>query len=108
MATPRPARIQALELHLDVARRVEGELARLERGARAIAAWRELDDDRFVALDERVDEQLVRPRLEVEVLEQSTLSVIAIGVKYVDTSGWSTTIRSTQPVPWAATLRPRR
>ena len=33
--------------------------------------------------------------------------VIAIGVKYVETSGWSTTMRSTQPVPCETSSRPR-
>jgi hypothetical protein len=35
------------------------------------------------------------------------LSVIEIGVKYVEVSGSSETIRSTQPVPWAMRSRPR-
>jgi hypothetical protein len=74
-------RIEALELHLDVPGRVEGELPGLERRRGAVAARRELDDDGLVALDERVDEQLVRAGLEVEVSKLSTLRVIAIGVK---------------------------
>ena len=70
VATPRRARCRPWKLHLDVARRIERELARLERRRRAVAAGRELDDDRLVALDQRVDQELVGAGREVEVLER--------------------------------------
>src|SRR4051794_33806645 len=63
--------LEALQLHLDETARVELELLRAadslairlggERGV--------FDDDALVALDQRVDEQLVRPGVELEMLE---------------------------------------
>src|SRR5438309_73101 len=62
-------RFEAEELHLDESRGVERELPRLERRGRAVAPGGELDDDGLVALDQGVDEELVGPGREVEVLE---------------------------------------
>src|SRR4029079_12333700 len=59
------------QLHLDVVAGLEFELSRGKR--RAILAGRpdrrELADHPFVARDERVDEELIGPRLEFEMLE---------------------------------------
>ena len=73
--SPRPRagrRGLELELHLDVAARIEFELARRERRAVDVARTdrRELDDDPLIALDQGVDEQLVGSRLELEMLER--------------------------------------
>src|SRR5204862_6338007 len=62
-------RFEAEELHLDESGGVERELPRFERRGRAVASRRELDDDGFVALDQDVDEKLVGPGREVEMLE---------------------------------------
>ena len=58
--------VEALQLHLDVATRLERELAWRERRAVRLAGsdGRELDDDPFVALDKGIDEELVRARLD--------------------------------------------
>ena len=105
------AGVEAEQLHLDVVAGVELELARCERRC-VVRAWpdrRELDDHSLVALDERVDQELVRPRLELEVLErvdvQRDRERREVGRDIVRSS---TTIRSTQPVPWATMSRPRR
>src|SRR5512143_587372 len=47
-----------------------GRTRTCRRRAGAVAARRELDDDRLVALHEGVDEELIRPGHEVEVLER--------------------------------------
>ena len=64
--------VEARELHLDVAARVERRAgaARTASRRRPRADRRELDDHPLVALDEGVDEQLVGPRLELEMLER--------------------------------------
>ena len=102
--------VEAEQLHLDVVGGVERELLRLERRdvLPARADGRELDDDPLVALDEGVDEQLVRPGLELEVLERVDVQGDRDRGEVGRDVGWSTTIRSTQPVPWATTSRPRR
>src|SRR2546426_3766676 len=63
--------IEPEQLHLDEPARVELELARSKRLLpRVRSDRRELEDDLLVALDERVHEQLVRPSLELEMLER--------------------------------------
>ena len=75
--------VEAEQLHLDVVARVELELARGERRCllRSRADRRELDDHALVALDERIDQQLVWPRLELQVLEQIDVQGDGEGVK---------------------------
>ena len=62
--------VEAEQLHLDEAAGVELELPRCERpvldGDRNRGL---LDDDPLVTLDERVDDQLIGPGLELEMLE---------------------------------------
>ena len=53
----------------------------------------------------RIDFVTIFPRMLDPFLAEG---VIARGVKYVEVSGASVTIRSTQPVPCATTSRPRR
>ena len=94
------ADLETEQLHLDVVRRVELELTRRERrgvlGPRADR--RELDDDPLVALDQRIDEQLVGAGLELEVLErvdvQGDRERREVGR---DVGRRRSTIRSTQP-----------
>ena len=63
--------VEAEQLHLDIVGCVEFQLTRREgRGVLAPGAdRRELDDDPLIALHERVDQQLVRAGLELEMLE---------------------------------------
>ena len=43
-----------------------------------------------------------------EAATRTDITQIASGVKYVEMSGWSDTMRSTQPAPWETSSRPRR
>src|SRR5579859_6650018 len=64
--------VETEELHLDELRDgLELELARREwRPTVVRRQGRELDDDPLVALDEGVDDELIRPGLELEMLER--------------------------------------
>src|SRR6266853_4595814 len=63
--------LQTRELHLDEAARVELELAGAANRHPVLRCQRRvLDDHPLVALDEAVDEELVRPRVELEMLER--------------------------------------
>src|SRR6266550_1534327 len=63
--------VEAEQLHLDVIGRVELELTGREGRGGILAGrtnGREFDDDALVTLDERIHEQLVGARLELEML----------------------------------------
>src|SRR5688500_13776235 len=65
------AGVEGEQLHLDESARVELELTwRVGRSRLRSRHRRVLDDHPLVTLDEAVDEQLVRPGLEFEVLER--------------------------------------
>ena len=64
------SRLERAELHLDVVGLLEGQLLLLRLVGNDTPHRRELDNDPLITLDQRVDDQLVGSRFELEVLER--------------------------------------
>ena len=72
----------------------------------AVDRGRELQHHPLVALDQRVGDELVGPRLELEVLPGVDVDADRERREERRDSGRSATIRSTQPVPWLTSVGP--